>query len=950
MWRGWVTLCPTKQMKKILLFSCLFVSLFSAFTASSAPVFYTPWTPLFSGVDLATGTNFSGGQPIFAHALRIDLTNPGVRLLPSPPNTNNPAFETYGLSVSNFVKGNQLQVGVNANDWNGDPLSEGAGATMNGLMISKGVTVSQQDVAYALTSILFTSNNVPSIVLTNTPPGTNTAAAYNAVTGFYPLVWNGTNMCLGGVTTGYDGSDGHLHEKQPRTLIGYSQDKRYLYLICVDGRQLPFSNGSTDEESADLMIMFGVYQGVSMDGGGSATMVQSDGFGNPVELNRSSYSLGNGRERVVGSHFGVYALPLPGFINDVVVAPLDTTANITWTTISNSTSRVEYGTTTNLGTFTALDSNLVTNHSVNLTGLTSDTTYYYRVISVFGGSNFSSIGFFKTTSFTTTITTNVFGLTKSWKWNTNNLDSVNWQATNYNDSAWSAGPGLLYVESSSSVNPKNTALPPNNGVQTNGVAVFQTYYFRTTFTYSNNPASTTLFFTNYVDDGAVFYLNGVEIQRLRMASSPTVITNKSVATGIPDGGDATTSTNVFTLFGNILTNLVIGTNVLAVEVHQAASPQNVDIVFGTSLVANYTIATPPSVTIISPTDTQSFAQGLDISIDATVTGVFLTNVTFYRDGGVLIGSDAGSPFSAIYSNATVGAHTLTAVVSDYLGQTATSSVVNITVVGSGILVGLAGTGTNSFSVLPTALDGWTTASLSGGNSDVNTPSAVDAAIQTVAAAGVSGALTTDGFLPPTIFGQFRWNSAGLYIQSRPTGTKLNLLLATLRNTTGAGVASFDVSYTFGEASGVQAEEVPGFRVFYSVTGAANTWLPVPALTTGTPGALTATLTVTNWPAGSVLYLLWGDDNAVGSEGAYTIDNFAVKNVVPTLPPLLPPLNISRSVGGAVTLSWTGSGYTLQRTATLLGTNTPWADVPGPVTTSPYTTNNPAGTRFYRLRQ
>lgn len=53
---------------------------------------------------MATGTNFSGGNPIFAHALRIDLTNPGVRLLPSPPNTNSPAYETYGLSVSNFVK------------------------------------------------------------------------------------------------------------------------------------------------------------------------------------------------------------------------------------------------------------------------------------------------------------------------------------------------------------------------------------------------------------------------------------------------------------------------------------------------------------------------------------------------------------------------------------------------------------------------------------------------------------------------------------------------------------------------------------------------------------------------------------------------------------------------------------------------------------------------------
>ena len=937
-------------MKKFLIISCLFVSLFSAYHTSAVPTFYTPWTPLFSGVDLATGTNFSGGNPIFAHALRIDLTNPGVRLLPSPPNTNNPAYETYGLSVSNFVKKHQLQVAINANDWNGDPLAEGAGATVNGLMISKGVTVSPQNVNYAMASLLISTSNVPSIVLTNTPPGTNTAGIYTALTGFYPLVWNGVNMCLGGVTTGYDGTDGQLHEKQPRTSIGYSQDKRYLYLVCIDGRQLPFSNGATDEETADLLILFGVYQGISLDGGGSATMVKSDGFGNPVELNRSTYSLGNGRERVVGSHFGVYALPLPGFINDVVVAPLDTTANITWTTISNSTSQVAYGTTTNLGTFSTLDSTLVTNHSVNLSGLISDTTYYYRVISVFNGSNFTATGSFTTSDFATTITTPVFGLTNAWKWNTNNLSSTNWTAAAYNDSAWN-GPGLgaLCVENGNNVFiPRNTFLPPTFGAPVNGVPIFQTYYFRTTFNYSNNPAVTTLTFSNYIDDGAVFYLNGVEIQRVRMAAAPTVIANNSVATGSPAGGDAT-SADAFAISGNLITNLITGTNVLAVEVHQAASPGNADMVFASALFASITTATLPTVVITTPADNQSLAEGTSVTINTAVTGVSLTNVSFYRDGGVLIGHDATGPFSAVSSNLTLGAHTLTAVVYDYLGQTATSAVVNITVATLGLQVGLAGTGTNGFAAWPTVVEGWTTANLPGSNGALNTGPEVDAALQTVTAVVVSGALTEDFFLPPTAFGQFRWNSAGLFIQSRPTGTMLNLLLATLRNNTGTNVGSLDVSYDFGEASGFESEEVPGLRVFYSLTGAANTWQPVPALTTATPGALTATLNVTNWPAGSSMYLLWGDDNADSSEGSYTIDNFAIRNVLPPAPPSLPTLQISQSGGGAMTVNWPGAGYTLQQTSELLGTNTPWADVPGPVTTSPYSTNHPPGSRFFRLR-
>ena len=87
---------------------------------------------------------------------------------------------------------------------------------------------------------------------------------------------------------------------------------------------------------------------------------------------------------------------------------------------------------------------------------------------------------------------------------------------------------------------------------------------------------------------------------------------------------------------------------------------------------------PATVTVTSPADTQNILQGTSITINASTTGA-ATNVTFYRDGGVLVGSDASYPYSVVYSNATLGAHTLTAVVEDSLGLSATSSVVNITV-------------------------------------------------------------------------------------------------------------------------------------------------------------------------------------------------------------------------------------------------------------------------------
>ncbi len=55
---------------------------------------------------------------------------------------------------------------------------------------------------------------------------------------------------------------------------------------------------------------------------------------------------------------------------------------VTWTTNEPATSLVEYGLTTGYGTSSALNSTRVTSHSRPLVGLSSATTYHYRVISV----------------------------------------------------------------------------------------------------------------------------------------------------------------------------------------------------------------------------------------------------------------------------------------------------------------------------------------------------------------------------------------------------------------------------------------------------------------------------------------------------------------------------------------------------------------------------------------
>ncbi|MDD5687225.1 MAG: carbohydrate binding domain-containing protein [Elusimicrobia bacterium] len=65
-------------------------------------------------------------------------------------------------------------------------------------------------------------------------------------------------------------------------------------------------------------------------------------------------------------------------------------AVVNWLTNEPGDSQVEYGTTTLYGISTTSDTTKVTNHSVNITGLTLGTTYYYHVASKDGSGNIAT--------------------------------------------------------------------------------------------------------------------------------------------------------------------------------------------------------------------------------------------------------------------------------------------------------------------------------------------------------------------------------------------------------------------------------------------------------------------------------------------------------------------------------------------------------------------------------
>ena len=60
--------------------------------------------------------------------------------------------------------------------------------------------------------------------------------------------------------------------RHPRTAIGYSKDRKTVWLFVVDGRSAS-SVGMTLVEMADQMRKLGAWQAMNFNGGGSTTMV-----------------------------------------------------------------------------------------------------------------------------------------------------------------------------------------------------------------------------------------------------------------------------------------------------------------------------------------------------------------------------------------------------------------------------------------------------------------------------------------------------------------------------------------------------------------------------------------------------------------------------------------------------------------------------------------------------
>ena len=251
---------------------------------------------LYEGVTYRRVVKFTP-RPMIAHVIVIDTKVKGIGFLVTPPDSKG-ELPLNARTTSQFLEEFGVQIAINGDGfrpwWSnnpadyyphvGDPVVPLGLTASGGKVYTEGVP---RDIGVEPTLYINRKNGLSF----NRRPDN----IFNALSGDRMLVEQGAVV------------DG-LNNKNinPRTAIGINKNGRYLILIIVDGRQPFYSEGATFVELAQVMIDQDAYFAMSVDGGGSSTLVVAGKNGEPVILNSPIDSYIPGRERPVANHLGVY--------------------------------------------------------------------------------------------------------------------------------------------------------------------------------------------------------------------------------------------------------------------------------------------------------------------------------------------------------------------------------------------------------------------------------------------------------------------------------------------------------------------------------------------------------------------------------------------------------------------------------------------------------------------
>lgn len=233
-----------------------------------------------------------------------------------------------------------------------------------------------------------------------------------------------------------------------------------------------------------------------------------------------------------------------------------------------------------------------------------------------------------------------------WRyWDRGTEPSGDWRTAGFDDSAWNQGPAILGYGGD-----KETTVVSFGD---NSARKHITTWFRRNFVIDDPGRISAARIGLLRDDGALVHLNGREIHRLNLPAG--TITPQTLASATVAGTDELTYYDL-----DVAPSLLAaGTNVLAVEIHQA-SLNSTDIAFDLRLVTDITRQLDPGIRLTRPLPQDIFSAPSRVVMTAAFVApgnTTLRRVEFLADGRT-VAIATTRPLAAIWSDVPAGPHTL----------------------------------------------------------------------------------------------------------------------------------------------------------------------------------------------------------------------------------------------------------------------------------------------------
>jgi len=255
---------------------------------------------------------------------------------------NGARFELSGVNEAAYWNADGSASHANAlylytSSWTAGERPAASGTTPTEALVQDGIVVQVSDKAALPVQppvngyILRGHGQAAQFITDNLRPGTKVTAAYliksetSGMTydaGDWSMMIGGHTILVdGGVPAAYSRSVSSLspNADRARTAIGYSEDKRTVYLVTVE--KSGSSAGATLPELQQILVMLGVWRGINLDGGGSTTLIARPLGEFETKLAHPTEDGGSGTyQRPVVNGIGVYTSAPQGRLLGIAIS------------------------------------------------------------------------------------------------------------------------------------------------------------------------------------------------------------------------------------------------------------------------------------------------------------------------------------------------------------------------------------------------------------------------------------------------------------------------------------------------------------------------------------------------------------------------------------------------------------------------------------------------------